>query len=123
MQSISERDRPGSSSDLNMKMSLGDAIQKERKLVILGDPGSGKTTLARWLALKSAIAMQKGQQFLTVPAHQVDPNAEMYLIPLCHLHHKVMMKKLTLDRPSCLFFFTFPNTAKHGSNTQTWSIF
>lgn len=35
-------------------MSLSQAFQYERQLIILGDPGSGKTTLARWLALKLA---------------------------------------------------------------------
>jgi predicted NACHT family NTPase len=55
--SIEERDRPHLFHKRNERtVTLGEAFQQDRRLVILGDPGSGKTTLCRWLALKLARA-------------------------------------------------------------------
>ena len=69
-----ERDRP--SADLNFQpevVTLGKAFQRERWLVILGDPGSGKTTLARWLTIKLAKAMIDHAKTVTVSLEEVDP--------------------------------------------------
>jgi len=60
-----------------VSVSLAEAFRNERDLVILGDPGSGKSTLVRWLAVRLAGAMQKqiqtGEaQSTWVPGHQVD---------------------------------------------------
>jgi predicted NACHT family NTPase len=43
------------------KAEIYQALSKQSHLVILGDPGSGKTTLTRFLALRFAEACQKGQ--------------------------------------------------------------
>lgn len=72
--SIEERDRPHLfQKDNQHTITLGEAFRRERRLVILGDPGSGKTTLARWLTLKLAQAKLNGEDDVRVPAHHVDP--------------------------------------------------
>ncbi len=63
-------------------ITLGEAIQKERRLIMLGDPGSGKTTVARWITLKFALSLKKylysdkNPNYLSVkiPEHQIDPD-------------------------------------------------
>ena len=76
--SIEERDRPSLyRPPADRTISLGEAFQRERRLVILGDPGSGKTTLVRWLTLQLARAWQSGgeEARVRVAGHQVDPDS------------------------------------------------
>lgn len=72
-------DRSGQDrSSLEPKIiNLAEAFKKERHIVILGDPGSGKSTLSKWLVLRLAQAMlreiETGKpQFVQVPADQVE---------------------------------------------------
>ena len=37
--------------------TVGDAFRQNRRIVIWGGPGSGKSTLGRWLALKFATGL------------------------------------------------------------------
>jgi len=53
------------------RLDLGELIGRERWTVLLGDPGAGKTTLIRWLALRFAQAMLNDATQVTAPADQV----------------------------------------------------
>lgn len=57
-------------------LPLSDAFRRERRLVILGDPGSGKSTLVRWLAVQFARAYLAGKPQVEVLLHHADPDAE-----------------------------------------------
>ena len=78
MPSLEERDRLQKTRRNTQPeiLNLGEAYQKYNRLVILGDPGSGKTTLARWLVLKFAQAMLKDleQENVTIPIQMVNPD-------------------------------------------------
>jgi len=46
-------------------VELAQLVREKNKLVILGDPGAGKTTLMRYLALRHAQAMKRGEATMT----------------------------------------------------------
>ncbi len=65
-------------SSVKETLNAADAFRQHRRMVVLGVPGSGKTTLGKWLALHMArgLAMQlmTGNPIpVDVPVTQVDP--------------------------------------------------
>ncbi|MBI4491608.1 MAG: hypothetical protein HY690_02310 [Chloroflexi bacterium] len=70
MPSLEERDRPRLFPDQKREpLTLGEAFRRNRWLVILGDPGNGKTTLARWLTLNLARALRAGRGRVVLSAY------------------------------------------------------
>ena len=57
-------------------LTLAEVIQRQRQVVILGDPGSGKTTLGKWLVLQFAHALQRDDTQVRVYTHQVRSGEE-----------------------------------------------
>ncbi len=57
-------------------LSLAEVVQRHPHVVILGDPGSGKTTLGKWLVLQYARALQQRTVYTLVRADLVHPGNE-----------------------------------------------
>ncbi len=56
--------------------NLAEVVAEHPVAVLLGDPGSGKTTLGRWLTLQHARALKAGASSLRVPLDRVQPGAD-----------------------------------------------
>nr|VFJ50653.1 MAG: NACHT domain-containing protein [Candidatus Kentron sp. FM]VFJ50815.1 MAG: NACHT domain-containing protein [Candidatus Kentron sp. FM]VFK10354.1 MAG: NACHT domain-containing protein [Candidatus Kentron sp. FM] len=49
------------------RVSLGERLQKAKRLVVLGDPGAGKSTLLRWLATAYLLRLKNDPEFTALP--------------------------------------------------------
>jgi hypothetical protein len=56
--------------------ALASVLRRQGLLVVIGEPGGGKSTLLRWLALHLARARLRGDERVCVAAAQIDPEAE-----------------------------------------------
>jgi hypothetical protein len=56
-------------------MTVAELVQHHAQAVVLGDPGSGKTTIGKWLVLQHARAASRGVPSVTVAADQVQPGS------------------------------------------------
>ena len=61
--------------DQENRVSLGERLQKARRLVVLGDPGAGKSTLLRWLATAYLLRRQKDSDFRDLPDNDSLPDS------------------------------------------------
>nr|VFJ69573.1 MAG: NACHT domain-containing protein [Candidatus Kentron sp. FW] len=53
--------------DKKDRVSLGERLQKAKRLVVLGDPGAGKSTLLRWLATAYLLRLKDDPEFAELP--------------------------------------------------------
>jgi hypothetical protein len=53
--------------DKRKRYAIGERLDKARRLVVLGDPGAGKTTLTRWIATAFLLRLKKDHDFKELP--------------------------------------------------------
>lgn len=64
----------------NKSLSFGERLVKSQRLVVLGDPGSGKTTLARWISTAYLLRRKRDSAWKDLPDVKTLPDFD--LIPI-----------------------------------------
>ena len=59
------------------RVPVGERLQASQRLVILGDPGSGKTTLVRWLATAYLLRLHSDPEHAALPDVSTLPNRDL----------------------------------------------
>src|SRR5207244_2491966 len=59
------------------RTSVGERLAKAKRLVILGDPGAGKTTLTRWIATAYLLRLKQDDDWKELPDVQTLPDADL----------------------------------------------
>lgn len=49
------------------RLSIGKALRRSRRIVVLGDPGAGKTTMLRWMATAYVLRQKKDPAYEQLP--------------------------------------------------------
>jgi len=67
---------PGKDKE-GQRAPVGERFAKSRRLVLLGDPGAGKTTLVRWIATAYLLRLKKDPGFRELPDVKTLPDQDM----------------------------------------------
>jgi HEAT repeat protein len=59
------------------RTSVGEQMAKAKRLVILGDPGAGKTTLTRWIATAYLLRLKQDDDWKELPDVKTLPDADL----------------------------------------------
>jgi hypothetical protein len=59
----------------DQRLNLAELIQQHNCAALLGDPGSGKTTLGRWITLQESLALLENRQNLIIQRDQVQTHS------------------------------------------------
>ena len=89
------------------KLNLARALQSHRRLVIIGDPGCGKTTLLAYLALTYARALRDGQDWVGERLGLAEAGFLPVLLPLRDLGRHLLESSPSAgtDGPALLLAF------------------
>lgn len=69
------RARPGEASD-DERVAVGALLTDDRRVVVLGDPGAGKTTLMRWLTTAFLLRLSQDADLAALPDVGTLPNED-----------------------------------------------
>ncbi|MBV9789686.1 MAG: hypothetical protein JOZ51_15975, partial [Chloroflexi bacterium] len=61
--------------DVNKRVSVGERLAVAKRLVVLGDPGAGKTTLIRWIATAYLLRLKNDPDWNALPDVGTLPDA------------------------------------------------